>query len=668
MNLKIKQFGIFAALAFCAALAAGGCDDRDGFIDAKDAQHIPAVNPATLSPLSNESGSVKAYIGTEVSVEGFNLDLVGAVTMDDLPAEITAQSIKLLKFRVPALEYAQNDLPYAVKLKVFDTDGKVIYDDNYFVTIPVTDALVTDYAPKEGGVGDEVMLSGRNLGQITRVRFGAQTVEASAFTDVNGDEKAGWVKFLVPAGDYAAGDSRIAITAEWGTQTIDVTGNEPFTLRIPRFDALKPQTEPSKLGDEMTLTGENLDRVTTLFWGTDELSIAARSAEELIVRFPSTIEEATPAVQSRALTARYGEPAQSVTLAASWQLDTTHSSDIVVPSADSMTAEDGGADNKFYLAKNVTVAGENLTAVEAIEIRYTDDNGAQRIAATIADGASDAQMRFIVPEGVTFSVASEVSVVAIYNGGDEADFGTATIYPFYCYKDLTIGIGSSSKSSYPDFNRQNAFFLPDEGRIISADAWMEETVDSYAKSGSNALISGAQKLAAGVTAADYYGVQPYLFFSASSSNKLAMNSPANSASQLKTHFYGDSPTALPSTFGTPICYFRVVSDDDELKASVAAGAVTSVGGYDKLGGSAAPAMAASESTSAWTQGSVIAVQYINHAHGLVGGKPASTADIYRQGYFYVREVTCADPATGLANADRAGYIRFDFYWSKTLNE
>lgn len=665
MNLKIKKFPIFAALALCGAFAAGGCDDRGGFIDAEDTQQIPAVNPATLSPLSNESGSVKAYIGTEVTAEGFNLDRVGSLTMDDLPAEITEQTIKLLRFRVPALDYAQNDLPYAVKLKVFDLDGAVIFDYDYFVTIPVTDAIVTGYEPKAGCVGDEVTLTGRNLSQITRVHFGGQTVEAAAFTDVNGDEKTGWVKFLVPAGDYAAGDSPIAITAEWGTQSIDVTADEPFTLHIPRFDALAAQTAPAALGDELTLTGENLDRVTSIHWGADELSIVAQDAAELTVRFPATIEEATPAVQSRALTARYGEPAQTATLAAAWQLDTTHPSGVLIPAASSMTAEDGGADNRFYLGKMVTVAGENLTAVEAIELRYNDGEE-RRIAATVAEGASDAQLRFTVPDGVTFSEATEVSVAAVYNGGDAADFGTATIYPFYFYKGIRLGLGSNSKSTYTEYAAANAFFYPDLNRVVSTEQWYDEALDPYAKSGSNAAVASASKLDKGaITAEEYYAVKPYLFFITNSSSKLSLAGCANSASQIKTHcrFIDGEAASLPSTFGTPIVLYRVVTG--AAADPIRNGTLTSMEYDGSMPSAGAPALGKAETTSAWVKGSVLVMSYSNYDRG---DKPAAVTDFAKTGYIVIREITCADPETGLANADRTGYIEFDMYWSKMQNE
>lgn len=665
MNLKINRFGIFAALTACAALLAGGCDNRDGFIDPKDAQQIPAVNPATLSPLSNESGSVKAYIGTEVTAEGFNLDRVGSITMDDLPAEMTGQTIKELKFKVPALDYAQNDLPYAVKLKVFDQQGRTIFDYDYFVTIPVTDALVSGYEPKEGCVGDEVTLTGRNLSQITRVHFGAQTVEAADFTEVNGDETAGWVKFLVPAGDYTAGDNAVAISAEWGTRTIDVTGDEPFTLHIPRFDALMPQTEPAKLGDELTLTGENLDRITSVVWGTDLLSIVSQSAEELTVRFPATIEEATPAVQTRALTARYGTPEQSVTLAADWQLDTTHSQDVLVPSAESMTAQDGGADNRFYLGKTVTVAGENLTAVQSIELRHVDGSE-YRIAAAIAEGTSDAQLRFTVPDQVTFSEATQVSVVACYNGGDVAEFGTATVYPFYFYKGIRLGLGSNSKSTYTEYAAANAFFYPDLNRVVSTDAWYDEALDPYAKSGSNAAIASASKLdKAAITAEEYYAVKPYVFFITNSSSKLSLAGCANSASQIKTHcrFIDGEAASLPSTFGTPIMQYRVVTG--AAADPIRNGTLTSMDYDGSMPSAGAPSLAKAETTSAWVTGSVLVVSYSNYARG---DKPAAVTDFAKTGYIVIREITCADLETGLANADRAGYIEFDMYWSKMQNE
>lgn len=664
----MKLRNSFIALAVGLLSLGGGCNDNSGFIDAEDTQRIPAINSGTLSPLSNESGSVRAYVGTEVTVQGFNLDRIGAVTMDDIEVELTAQSIKELKFKIPALDYAQNDLPYAVKLRAYGANEAQVFAYDYFVTIPVTDASVSGYAPVEGTVGTEITLSGRNLGQVTRVRFGGATVEAADFTQT--DENGAFVRFRVPAVAAEAPDTEVAISAEWGTETIDVTGEASFVLHVPVFAALEPQPEGtnSAIGDEVELTGRNLDLVSAVKWGDAALTLVEQSAEALKVRFPASIEQADPAVQTKALAAEWGlsEPAQTETLAAAWRLDTTPSSTILVPEFGQMTVEDG----KFYLGKTVTVTGSNLSAVEKIEFRYD----AERLAATVLAGATDSELKFTVPEGVTFKEASEVSVVALYNGADEAEIGKATVYPFYYYKDVKLGSGSSSVSAYPypEFAWSNAFFLPDTGRVISTDEWMDEKIDPFALESSSkaiALVNKIPVLQSGITPEQYYGVKPYIFLSTGSDGKLAFQNPANSASQLKTHRYQSGKTAVSSTFGTPIIYFQVLTSGAVFDA-VKNGSLTSVAKVDKIAGAAAPAFGNGRN---FVVGNVIAVQYVTHTKGT---KPAVADDIRKQGYMVVTEVTCADPdkmsgsnttAAGEAT-DLNGYVKFDFYWSKTLNE
>lgn len=654
----MKRFTKYLALFLTGSLAAlTACGPE---MNEVDVQNNPVINSTTLSPMADESGSVPAYVGTEISVEGFNLDRVSHVTLGDLEAEITEKTIKTLKFKVPALDLAQQDAPYQVWMDVYGADGEsVIFHYPYYVTIPVTDALITAYAPAEGTVGTEVTLTGRNLEQITRVHFGEVTVESATFTEVTAEA----LKFAVPAGEYEAGDSQVAITAEWGTATIDVTGETLFTLHTPKFDAASQEEGTQNvIGDEETFTGLNLDLVSGMKWGDYDLIVVSAEAGAVTVKFPSSIAQTDPVVAEAALTALWGEPAQTTTVASAWRVDTTPVGP-ATPVLVKMEAEDGGADNRFYLGKTVTVTGENLASIEGFKV--------DGVEAALVGEPTDVSAQFIVPEGVTFTEATEVPVVALYNGGNEVDFGTAKVYPFYYFPNIEMGIGSNSKSTYPDYNREHAFFLLNSGEVISGDSWYNDAVDPYAKSGSNALVAEAGKLAGTTTAEQYYGVQPYIFFSASSSHKLALQSPANSSSQLKTHCYllDGKSTSLPSTFGTPIFYFRVLlSDDAQLKGSIVDGSVASMFDYTTLGSSAAPAFGTAEASNIWVLGSVIVVQYINHAHGLLGNKPESMSDICRQGFIHIKEVTCADAATGLANESREGSIIFDFYWSKTLNE
>lgn len=659
----------YAALMLAGALLFGGCRE-DHFLEG--GEYIPALNSATLAPETNASGTKQAYIGTEVSVQGFNLDRLSAVTVADVPAEITAQSIKELKFRIPALELAQSDLPHEVEIKAFDARQELFFTYAYYVTVPVVDASVSGYAPAEGTVGTEITLSGRNLAQITRVHFGAATVEAADFTEV--DEAGGFVKFLVPAGDYGAPDSEVAIAAEWSTETLDVTGEALFWVHVPVFtEPEQAEGAASAIGDELELAGRNLDLVKAVKWGETALVIAEQSSEALKVRFPSSIVQADPAVQAKALVAEWGlsEPAQTLTLAEAWRVDTTPSSTVIAPEFGTMTVEDG----KFYLGKTVTVAGANLSTVEGIELQY----GSERVAAEVLAGATDSELKFSVPDGVTFDTATEVFVVALYNGGEQTEVGKATVYPFYYYKDVKLGSGSSSVSAYPypEFAWSNAFFLPDTGRVLSTDEWFERSIDKYAKgnSASEAVTKALTLDKSKVSADDYYGIQPYLFLTAGADGKMAFQNPANSASQLKSHRYNSGKTSVSSTFGTPFIFFNVQKTGDVADA-VKNGTLNSMKLFAKAAGSSAPAFGNGRE---WIVGDVIVVQWISYDKA---AKPSGIGDVVKQGFIYVKEVTCADPdkvtqttKDGVttdnpagAATDLNGYVKFDFYWSKTLNE
>ncbi len=642
-----------ALLAGAALLTACGDDstEPDG--------HVPAIDVTTrkLAPdatgSNGESGTTRAYVGTVVTAEGFNLDQVGDVTFDGVSAEIVEQTIKTLKFKVPVLDLAQRDDSYRTDLLVLDRTGNIVFRYEYYVTVPVTDALASGYSPAEGTVGTVVTIEGRNLEQVTEIRFADRTILSDAFTEVVAGAEKSSVSFAVPAGNYAAGESEVAIAAVWGgVNEIDVTGEVLFRMQTPRVDPLQqPEGTNSLIGDEVTMTGEYLDLLSEIEWGDSELIVLEQTASTLKVKFPSSIDPTDPVVAAADIAAVYGEPAQRTVLAAAWRLDTTPQGP-AKPVLKEMTAEDG----KFYLGKKVTVKGENMASVEGF---FVDG-----VAAELAGEPNDVQAEFIVPDGVTFTEASEVAVEVVYGGGTKVDFGTATVYPFYYYKDVMLGSGSSSVKNYPypEYAWTNAFFLPDSGEVISTDTWVNEAVDAFARlSASNAAITSANTLnKASVTAEQYYGVQPYIFLSTGSDGKLAFQNPANSASQLKTHRYEEGKTAVSSTFGTPIIFYNVLKEGATFDA-VKAGTLISMTEIEKVAGSSAPAFGASRN---FVVGDVIAVQYVTYTKG---AKPAADEDICKQGYMVVKEVTCGDAAAGTAT-DLNGHVKFDFYWSKTLNE
>lgn len=615
--------------------------------EAPETVNTPAINITNkkLSPDPNESGTVRAYIGDEVTAEGFNLDKVGAVRFDGVEAEIVSQTIKKIVFKIPVLNLPQADEPAKVLLEVFDADKEtVIFKYDYYVTVPVTDALVSGFAPKTGTVGTEVTISGRNLSQVTAVRFGTTEATLSDVTDAA-------VKVTVPAVPATEATSDLDITAVWSGGDIDVTEQEPFVYKIPVFAAYT-QTGDARLGDEIALTGENLDLVDGILWGDIALLISDQSATALTVKIPSGIETMDPAVQAKKLAATYGTPAQQAVIAESFRIDTTP----VGPAAPVFTsanpAEEGY--NALYLGREVVVKGENFASIEKFKV--------DGIEAPLTAAATDIEARFVMPKTITGTAAREVDLVAVWNGGNELDCGKITVLPFYYTRGLRLRIGSNSKSYYPAENREESFLLLDEGRVISVADWYNTPVDPFAKSGANTVTTAANKVTGSET--DYYSVTPYTFAGSNSSNKLTFYNPANTANQLKTH-YLDGTTALPTTFGTPVMFFSVLTDES-LKAAAAGGTLTDIVTGIPKASAGAPACGPAETSSVWVKGSVLTVQYVSYDYAKNATKPGDNlAGVRNVGLIHIADITCVD-ANGAAVASREGYIDIDLYWSNVL--
>ncbi|MBR5699762.1 MAG: IPT/TIG domain-containing protein [Bacteroidales bacterium] len=609
--------------------------------------NTPAINTTnkTLVPNPNESGTVRAYIGDEVTAEGFNLDKVGAVRFDGVDAEIVSQTIKKIVFKIPVLDLPQADEPSKVLLEVFDADKEtVVFKYDYYVTVPVTDALVSGFTPKSGTVGTAVTISGRNLSQITAVRFGETDATIAECAD-------GAVKVTVPAVPATQATSNLDITAVWSGGDIDVTADEPFVFNIPVFAAYT-QTGDARLGDEIALTGENLDLVDGILWGDIALLISEQSATALTVKIPSGIEVMDPALQTKKLYGTYGTPAQEAVIAESFRIDTTPVGPAAPVFTSAAPAEEGYT--ALYLGREVVVKGQNFASIEKFKV--------DGVEAALKGDATDIEARFVMPNTITGTAAREVDLIAVWNGGNELDCGKIKVYPFYYTKGLRLRIGSNSKSTYPAANREESFLLLDEGRVVSVQDWWDTPVDPFAKSGSNTVTSTANKVTGSET--DYYSVRPYTFAGSNSSNKLTFYNPANTANQLKTH-YLDGTTALPTTFGTPVIFFAVVTDAT-LKGAAAGGTLTDIVTGQPKASAGAPACGASETSSVWVKGSVLTVQYVDYSTASAGNKPGDAlAGVRKVGLMHIADITCVD-TNGAAVPSREGYIDIDLYWSNVL--
>lgn len=640
----MRKYTIFCALL---ALIATFSSCRK---EPKQIVNTPAFDSSTLTPKTDESGTVRAFVGTEVTGKGFNLDQVTKVTFSDVEAEITSQSINSITFVVPQLELAQQDDPHHVILKAYGADAENhVFKTNYYVTVPVTDALVSGYEPETGTIGTEVTIKGRNLEQVTSVKFGPASVSSEAFVSQDGAQ----IVVAVPPMAWSSANEELAIKAYWDSdREIDVTGETAFILLTPAFDAVS-QSAPALLGDEVTLTGTNLDLVKSVSWGSIDLPILEPGATGIKILVPSSIEQTTPAVKSDKLCAVFGTPDQKVTVSEGFSIDTTP----VGPSAPEIASVKPSDEKytKYYLAQEVTIKGHNMASVEKVMLGETE--------AALVGSATDTEARFVIPSNISGTVAVELDLTVVWNGGNRLEAGKLTVHPFYLTKGLKIRTGSNSANTYPEANSQEAFLMLDEGKVISVSEWNSRPVDAPVVN--KAAITSASKLVAGTTKDAYYGVSPYLFLSASSAHKLAFQNPANSSSQLKTHWIDG--TQLPSLYGSPVIFMSIITDE-AMKSSITGETLTDIWANAPKAGSSAPAFGTAEGSN-WVKGSVLCIEYLTYDHSLnKGGKPADLSDIHKIGYMYIKDVTCGVPSTGLATADREGYVEFDLYWSNTINE
>lgn len=643
----MKRITYFLMLAVMTLLGAGCAKTTSEVI------HTPAVQ--TLSPLADESGAVKVYQGTVVTVTGINLDQVKSIVLGKETAKILKQTLKEITFEVPQFPYfEQSDNVHSATIQIFGSEeSKVCYTHPYFITVPVTDALVTGYAPATGTVGTEITISGRNLEQITKIKFNEAEVTSDAFTSQTGDA----VKFKAPAATTTAADNAVAIKAVWGgNKEIDVTGETPFTLKVPVFDAVS-QAAPTKIGVDVTLQGKNLDLVTSLVWRTYTMTLVSQTATSYTFKVPGAVAETTPDVSGQfiatdALKAIFGEPDQTITVASAYKLDITPVGP-AKPTFTSTSCADTGY-TLYHQGRTVAVTGTNMENVQS----FTIDG----VAAPLASESTGTTAYFKVPR-ISGGAKKSVELKALYNNGETAFTTNIDVYPFQYTKGLRIRIGSNSASTYPAENASAAFLILDEAKVISVQQFKDSNFDSFAL-GTQSVINAAGKAAAGATAEQYYSVKPYYFAQSNSGHKLAFNSPANSTSQLKTHRIDG--TSLPSNFGTPSVMAKIVGTDDSDAAAILAGTIENVWANELLGDKGAPAAGAfdvSKPTDTWQKGRIIKIQYANFAHvSATGGKIVSMDNVYQQGFIIIKDATCVnDDYT--AKADRTGYIEFDLIWS-----
>lgn len=339
------------------------------------------------------------------------------------------------------------------------------------------------------------------------------------------------------------------------------------------------------------------------------------------------------------------------------------------PSATDIKSSDS-SESKYYLNNTIKISGVNLLNAQNIKVGG--------VAAEV-ESQTGTELVVKVPDCTGAATAAATYAITYTYESVEKEFGQITVYPFYHYENITLGMGSSSGSTYSDFSSENAYFVPDDGKVYSAADFAATSKDYGIGLGSgvkNPYLTASNTYAATLTSELYLDVKPYVTFVTNSSGKLTVVNPANSDVALKNHRYktgGASSynTYVGETWGTPFIQYRVMKSDSELKyaAKVKDGSLTEMCYSGSASSANAPAFAAAGKVgnSLWNEESVIIMHYKDYL---------DKATVLKEGCIYIKkiEVTLGDVSGDnqyiTENAEtgkRDGKITFDMYWSKKSN-
>ncbi|MBP3382728.1 MAG: hypothetical protein J6K78_02330 [Tidjanibacter sp.] len=324
---------------------------------------------------------------------------------------------------------------------------------------------------------------------------------------------------------------------------------------------------------------------------------------------------------------------------------------------------------KFYLNSNITLSGSNLLNVVDV-----------KIGGVAAEVVSQSNTELVIKMVDCTGAATEAASYAITYGADKA-LGNITVYPFYHYEDIVLGIGSNASDTYSDFSSANAYFVPDDGKVYSAKDFAATNEDygiGLGKGVVNPYVTAKKTYAATMTSELYAAVKPYVVFVTDSSGKLTIVNPTNTDMALKNHRYkGEGSSSyniyVGETFGTPFTQYRVMKSSSELvyANSVIEGTLTNLDYAGSAATSDAPVFTSAdfEGNSLWADGRVILMQY----------KDTDKSTVIKNGFIHITKVDVTkagmstdgkgyqlitvNPETG----KRDGKITFDMYWSKKLN-
>ncbi|WP_235293842.1 glycan-binding surface protein [Portibacter lacus] len=338
---------------------------------------ITSITPAEARP------------GEKITISGTYLNLIGEVIFKDakvvLKDAFISQTQTALEVYVP-LDAQTGSI---VISNAMEDPILVSSETDFVVTLPVLSGL----APQTVKAGAELTISGSDLDLVKELIFPGNH-KVSEFTAQSATE----IKVIVPE---AAEDGEIKGVV---ASTVEVASTSPVTMVVPVISTIAP--DPAKPGTDVTITGTDLDLVTSITFGGDLAgTIVSKKIDELVATLPLETIEGNVTLGTAA--------GKSVSSAAPLAL--------IAPTITSISPE------AIKANEDLTILGTDLDLVSSVS--FEGGNAAspslvsnEEITVTVPSGTLTGIISLATMNGTVISSENELEIIA-------SNVPTITEYP-----------------------------------------------------------------------------------------------------------------------------------------------------------------------------------------------------------------------------------------------
>ncbi|GAA4187331.1 hypothetical protein GCM10022288_12170 [Gryllotalpicola kribbensis] len=383
---------------------------------------VPAVTGMTP-----DSGPVAG--GTTVTLTGSGFTGASTVTVDGVDVStFTVDSDTQITLVTPP--HAAGEAPVVVTTAGGDSEPQTFT----YVPVPTATSLSPSMGPTTGGTTVTISGSGFVAGETT-VTIGGVTIPAASVT-VNSD---GSLTFVTPA--HAEGDVDVTVTTPGGT-----SGAQTFSyVAGPVITGLSPDSGPTTGGDEVTISGADLDGATEVTVDGQDVPFTQNPDGSITITTPphaagdADIVVTTAAGSSPAASYTYVSPPPTVSGIDPDQGPTTGGTQVTI------SGDDLGD------ATSVTVDGDDVPFTQNPDGSITvtmppHDAGTAQIVVTTPSGSSDPVVFTYVSRDACVATPTSVSISP--NHGPDTG-GTTTVLTGTGYTGATaVSFGETPAASF----------------------------------------------------------------------------------------------------------------------------------------------------------------------------------------------------------------------------